>query len=56
MSPEILQIIFPLAFLGVCFLVGEILVQGHRDRVAAGQVQPRQRSRRKAREKVEVRA
>ena len=34
MSPEIIQIVLPLTFLGVCGLVGEILVQGHRDKVA----------------------
>jgi len=34
MSPEIIQIILPLTFLGICGLVGEILVQGHRDKAA----------------------
>jgi hypothetical protein len=35
MSPEIIQIVLPLTFLGMCGLVGEILVQGRRDKVAA---------------------
>ena len=35
MSPETLQVIFPLSFLGICCLIGEILVQCHRDRSAA---------------------
>ena len=34
MSPEVIQIVLPLTFLGICGLVGEILVQGHRDKVA----------------------
>jgi hypothetical protein len=39
MSPEILQIVVPLTFLGICGLVGEILVQGHRDKVAERRLQ-----------------
>jgi hypothetical protein len=35
MSPEILEVIFPLTFLGVCCLVGQIIVQCHRDRSAS---------------------
>ncbi len=31
MSPEVIQIVLPLTFLGICGFVGEILVQGHRD-------------------------
>ena len=34
MSPEIIQIVLPLTFLGICGLVGEILVQGRRDKAA----------------------
>jgi hypothetical protein len=34
MSPEVIQIVLPLTFLGICGFVGEILVQGHRDKVA----------------------
>jgi len=34
MSPEIIQIVLPLTFLGICGLVGEILVQGRRDKMA----------------------
>jgi len=32
MSPEIIQIVLTLTFLGICGLVGEILVQGYRDK------------------------
>ncbi|MGO9115391.1 MAG: hypothetical protein ACLP9L_39775 [Thermoguttaceae bacterium] len=39
MSPEIIQIVLPLTFLGICGLVGEILVQGRRDRVAEERLQ-----------------
>lgn len=39
MSPEIIQIVLPLTFLGICGLVGEILVQGRRDKVAEGRLQ-----------------
>jgi hypothetical protein len=39
MSPEILQVILPLTFLGVCGLVGEILVQGRRDKSAEERLQ-----------------
>jgi hypothetical protein len=39
MSPEIIQIVLPLTFLGVCCLVGEILVQCRRDRAAEGRLQ-----------------
>ncbi len=34
MSPEIIQIVLPLTFIGICGLVGEILVQGRRDKMA----------------------
>jgi hypothetical protein len=34
MSPEFVQIVLVLTFLGICGLVGEILVQGRRDRAA----------------------
>jgi hypothetical protein len=39
MSPEIIQIVVPLTFLGICGLVGEILVQGRRDKVAEERLQ-----------------
>jgi hypothetical protein len=39
MSPEIIQIVLPLTFLGICGLVGEILVQGRRDKVAEQRLQ-----------------
>jgi hypothetical protein len=39
MSPEIIQIVLPLTFLGICGLVGEILVQGRRDKVADERLQ-----------------
>jgi len=39
MSPELIQIVLPLTFLGVCGLVGEILVQGRRDKVAEERLQ-----------------
>jgi hypothetical protein len=39
MSPEIIQIVLPLTFLGICGLVGEILVQGRRDKVAEERLQ-----------------
>ena len=39
MSPEIIQIVLPLTFLGLCGLVGEILVQGRRDKVAEERLQ-----------------
>jgi len=39
MSPEIIQVIIPLTFLGICGLVGEILVQGHRDKAAEERLQ-----------------
>lgn len=35
MSPEAVEVIFPLSFLVICCLVGEILVQCHRDRSTA---------------------
>ena len=34
MSLELVQIILPLTFLGVCSLVGEILVQGRREQLS----------------------
>jgi len=34
MSPEFIQVVLILTFLGICAMVGEILVQGHRDKVA----------------------
>ena len=34
MSLELVQVLLPLTFLGVCSLVGEILVQGRRDRLS----------------------
>lgn len=34
MSLDLVQIIFPLTFLGVCSLVGEILVQGRREQLS----------------------
>jgi hypothetical protein len=34
MSPEIIEIVLLLTFLGICCLVGEILVQCRRDRAA----------------------
>ena len=39
MSPEIIQIVLPLTFLGICGLVWEILVQGRRDKVAEERLQ-----------------
>jgi hypothetical protein len=39
MSPEIIQIVLPLTFLGICGLVGEILVQGRRDKTAEERLQ-----------------
>ncbi len=39
MSPEIIQIVVPLTFLGICGLVGEILVQGRRDKAAERRLQ-----------------
>jgi len=39
MSLEIIQIVLPLTFLGICGLVGEILVQGRRDKVAEERLQ-----------------
>jgi hypothetical protein len=39
MSPEIIQIVLPLTFLGICGLVGEILVQGRRDKTADERLQ-----------------
>jgi hypothetical protein len=39
MSLEIIQIVLPLTFLGVCGLVGEILVQGRRDKAAEERLQ-----------------
>ena len=39
MPPEIIQIVVPLTFLGICGLVGEILVQGRRDKVAEQRLQ-----------------
>ena len=39
MSPEIIHIVLPLTFLGICGLVGEILVQGRRDKVAGKRLQ-----------------
>ena len=39
MSPEVIQIVLPLTFLGICALVGEILVQGHRDKAAEERLQ-----------------
>jgi hypothetical protein len=39
MSPEIIEIVVPLTFLGICGLVGEILVQGRRDKVAEERLQ-----------------
>jgi hypothetical protein len=39
MSPEIIQIVLPLTFFGICGLVGEILIQGHRDRAAEERMQ-----------------
>ncbi len=56
MSPEILEVIFPLTFLGVCCLVGQIVVLGHRER-AASSPWPRPRrtcTRRETRKKLEV--
>ena len=38
MSLETLQTILPLIFIGICCLVGEILVQDHRDRAGNEQV------------------
>ncbi len=38
MSPEIIQIVLPLTFIGICGLVGEILVQGRRDKTAEERV------------------
>jgi hypothetical protein len=32
MSQDLLQIVLPLTFLGACCLVGQIVVQSHRDR------------------------
>ena len=55
MSPEIIQFVLPLTFIGICGLVGEILVQGHRDKAAKERVElnasqkERPRSVRKAR-------
>ena len=34
MSLELVQILLPLTFLGMCGLVGEILVQGRRDQLS----------------------
>ena len=39
MSPEIIQVVLTLTFLGICGLVGEILVQGHRDKVTGERLQ-----------------
>ena len=39
MSPEMIQIVLPLTFLGICGLVGEILVQGRREKVADERLQ-----------------
>ena len=39
MSPEIIQIVLPLTFLGICGLVGEILVQARRDKLAEERLQ-----------------
>jgi hypothetical protein len=56
MSPEFLEVIFPLTFLGVCCLVGQIVVLGHRERSAAAPwPRPVRRSaRRETRKKLEV--
>lgn len=34
MPPEIIEYVLPLSFLGICGLIGEIIINGHRDRVA----------------------
>ncbi len=39
MTPEIIQIVLPLTFLGVCGLVGEILIQCRRDKAADERLQ-----------------
>ena len=39
MSPEIIQVVLLLTFLGICGLVGEILVQCRRDKVAGERLQ-----------------
>ena len=39
MSPEIIQIVLPLTFIGICGLVGEILVQGRRDKATEERLQ-----------------
>ena len=57
MSPETLQVLLPLTFLGICCLVGEILVQCHRDRSPAA-AWPRpmgKTTRREKRKPLEVR-
>ncbi len=42
MSLEVIQIVLPLTFLGVCGLVGEILVQARRDKGAIERLQDRE--------------
>ena len=39
MSPEVIQIVVPLTFIGICGLAGEILVQGRRDKTAEERLQ-----------------
>jgi hypothetical protein len=39
MSSEIIQVVLALTFLGICGLVGEILVQCHRDKAAEARLQ-----------------
>jgi hypothetical protein len=56
MSPELLQLVLPLTFLGVCCLVGQIVVQSHRERIATEVwPHPPRRKRCETSKKLEVR-
>ena len=56
MSQELLQIVLPLTFLGALCLVGQIIVQSHRDRANADTwPHPPRRSRPQPSEKLEIR-
>jgi len=56
MSPDIIEIIMPLTFFGVCCLVGGILVESRRERAVEEQLHMPPAQRRERRKKLDVRS